>query len=195
MGYSEVPCRICGVSFNISRIRKRGEPQTDAIRNTGDGSYPGFVDAEQSDCAASDGCLLQKRIMDMREWLTPGPAAMAADTEALAKEDGDDEEDEEYILESSDDEEEYEYESDEDLVLADQHDGDDDMDDDSPEEYQEDWREFLTGKTANDNVRDADTYLPIDYLGNREGSDEEIVPRKCIQLINFLIRLYLLTSF
>lgn len=43
MGYSEVLCRICGVSFNISRFRKEGEPREAAWQNTGDAVSP-FVD-------------------------------------------------------------------------------------------------------------------------------------------------------
>lgn len=40
MGYYEVLCRICGVSFNISRFRTDGEPAEAAWRNTGDGIGP-----------------------------------------------------------------------------------------------------------------------------------------------------------
>ncbi|KIN03069.1 hypothetical protein OIDMADRAFT_102868 [Oidiodendron maius Zn] len=36
MGYSEAKCRLCGISFNIGRIRKAGEPRSDGWQSTGD---------------------------------------------------------------------------------------------------------------------------------------------------------------
>lgn len=30
MGYTERVCQLCGISFNIGRIRKSGEPESDA---------------------------------------------------------------------------------------------------------------------------------------------------------------------
>jgi hypothetical protein len=39
MGYSEVVCRICGVSFNIGRIRKADEPPSHGWTKTGDESW------------------------------------------------------------------------------------------------------------------------------------------------------------
>lgn len=43
MGYTEVLCSICGVSFNISRFRAAGEPPEAAWFNNGTEVRP-FID-------------------------------------------------------------------------------------------------------------------------------------------------------
>ncbi|KAH7323221.1 hypothetical protein B0I35DRAFT_500067 [Stachybotrys elegans] len=54
MGYSEVQCQLCGVSFNISRLRTADEPCTAAWSNTGDGATP-FVTQEDALNHSRDG--------------------------------------------------------------------------------------------------------------------------------------------
>lgn len=63
MGYSEVLCHICGVSFNISRYRTAHEPRSSAWHNDGGGTYP-FIevfDWEEDKCPKGSGCLLVNR--------------------------------------------------------------------------------------------------------------------------------------
>lgn len=66
MGYSEILCHICGVSFNISRIRTEHEPPSAAWSNTGDGVEP-FVTTneslELSRCVVDD-CYFVRRSRD-----------------------------------------------------------------------------------------------------------------------------------
>ncbi|KPM43224.1 hypothetical protein AK830_g3373 [Neonectria ditissima] len=61
MGYSEVYCQICGVSFNIGRIRKAGEPRSAAWNDSGFAGG-GFVDSKhytRRDCPP--GCMVTLR--------------------------------------------------------------------------------------------------------------------------------------
>ncbi|KAF2433435.1 hypothetical protein EJ08DRAFT_676942 [Tothia fuscella] len=105
MGYSEIPCRICGVSFNISRIRQRGDPWKDAFLC--DGLGWGFVESpDDPDCANGDGCYVVLR----EDEVISGTLKNVDTTEASNDEDGSD-----YVLESSDDEEPLEFMSDEDI--------------------------------------------------------------------------------
>ncbi|KAJ5240885.1 uncharacterized protein N7469_002476 [Penicillium citrinum] len=56
MGYSEIYCHICGVSFNIARRRKPGEPDLASWDYTGkQDDYPG-VDEVDIDTCAQNGC-------------------------------------------------------------------------------------------------------------------------------------------
>ncbi|KAH6876571.1 hypothetical protein B0T10DRAFT_497762 [Thelonectria olida] len=77
MGYSEVECHICGVSFNISRFRTSTEPRSAAWKNTGDG-VSDFVDANTlngSFCSKKSGCSFVPK---------PKPQASAAEGEDSA---------------------------------------------------------------------------------------------------------------
>ncbi|KAL9563836.1 hypothetical protein ACKAV7_012008 [Fusarium commune] len=56
MGYSEIYCHICGVSFNISRIRTIGEPRSAAW-----GDYEDFVHVYDVKECFNASCLLLKR--------------------------------------------------------------------------------------------------------------------------------------
>lgn len=66
MGYSEVVCHICGVGFNISRLRTDAEGRDAAWHNSGDGPWP-FVflcDPAELECSKRSGCVLVRR----EEW-------------------------------------------------------------------------------------------------------------------------------
>ncbi|KAF4971326.1 hypothetical protein FZEAL_9876 [Fusarium zealandicum] len=70
MGYSEVLCHICGVSFNISRFRTGTEPRAAAWTNTGDGKYS-FVQLpdiyyymNHAGCSRDSGCFCVERPSD-----------------------------------------------------------------------------------------------------------------------------------
>ena len=60
MGYSEVVCHICGVSFNIARIRTKDEPRCHAQSSDGQRSHgTTFVEATDytsEDCQPNGGC-------------------------------------------------------------------------------------------------------------------------------------------
>jgi hypothetical protein len=172
MGYSEIPCRICGVSFNISRIRTRGERQSEAFRCTGDGKYPGFVDTTGDEaCVATGGCLITKRIVERRAVFS----SERENTEAFLNEDGDDEADSDYVQESAD-EDEYEYESDDDRHVDAIESEDIAMDDVGEDRAQGDWREFLLGNAAfqkGGETSQEDIFLPMEYLNKLEHSDQD----------------------
>ncbi|KAL4996659.1 hypothetical protein BDV10DRAFT_171576 [Aspergillus recurvatus] len=56
MGYSEAYCHLCGVSFNIARYRKAGEPEIASWDYTGDqGDEPAIEDLELEACR-KNGC-------------------------------------------------------------------------------------------------------------------------------------------
>lgn len=66
MGYSEVLCQICGVSFNIGRIRTPQEPRKDAWGNWGPPEHPNsFVDNVDYNnsvgCPINSGCMFALR--------------------------------------------------------------------------------------------------------------------------------------
>ncbi|KAL2842925.1 hypothetical protein BJY01DRAFT_216253 [Aspergillus pseudoustus] len=56
MGYSEAYCHLCGVSFNIARHRKPGEPELATYSST-DGMAAEFEDIELEECIKT-GCTL-----------------------------------------------------------------------------------------------------------------------------------------
>ncbi|KAL3458757.1 hypothetical protein BJX64DRAFT_212746 [Aspergillus heterothallicus] len=56
MGYSEAYCHLCGVSFNISRHRKPGEPEL-ATYSSSDSLAAELVDVELEECIGK-GCTL-----------------------------------------------------------------------------------------------------------------------------------------
>ncbi|KAF2169609.1 hypothetical protein M409DRAFT_52136 [Zasmidium cellare ATCC 36951] len=62
MGYSEQLCQICGVSFNIARIRRPDEPRSAAWIYYGSD----FVDAEGTiqNCGRKSGCMIVDRDLD-----------------------------------------------------------------------------------------------------------------------------------
>lgn len=63
MGYSEVYCHICGISFNVGRIRRPDEPRTAAW--TGQGGLPGDTYIEDDDWRSrqckDSGCMIANR--------------------------------------------------------------------------------------------------------------------------------------
>lgn len=63
MGYSEVYCHICGISFNVGRVRRPDEPRTAAW--SGQSSLPGVSFIEDDDWRGRDclgsGCLIANR--------------------------------------------------------------------------------------------------------------------------------------
>lgn len=170
MGYSEIRCRICGVSFNFSRIRTRGEPQKDAIKSTGDGVYPGFIEETgfSSDCVDKAECSLIRRIVERRpafdsEAAEEQSVARTASTATLSKEDGSDDEDSDYVGEAHDNvQDEFEYESgDENSTDVGKSDG---SNTDSQEGDCDSWRQFLVGEEEVAGARSwlkDEIYLPI----------------------------------
>ncbi|KAL4731183.1 hypothetical protein ACLX1H_000144 [Fusarium chlamydosporum] len=58
MGYSEVLCHICGVSFNIRRFRTDKEPSTEAL------DTPFYLNAEN--CPEEGGCFFVRRGSDLQ---------------------------------------------------------------------------------------------------------------------------------
>ncbi|KAL3418165.1 hypothetical protein PVAG01_09880 [Phlyctema vagabunda] len=67
MGYSEVLCRICGVSFNIGRVRRPGDPRSEGWALTGDhGNGRGLVDHNYGDCD-DDLCQVIRRAKNDQE--------------------------------------------------------------------------------------------------------------------------------
>ncbi|KAK7417483.1 hypothetical protein QQX98_004603 [Neonectria punicea] len=61
MGYSEIYCQICGVSFNIGRVRRAGEPRSHAWDDSGFAAG-GFVQSKHftsRDCGP--GCMVTPR--------------------------------------------------------------------------------------------------------------------------------------
>lgn len=59
MGYSEVLCHICGVSFNISRTRTQNEP-----RSAGWGHGWGYLNLRPGPCPEESGCFWVNRHAD-----------------------------------------------------------------------------------------------------------------------------------
>lgn len=124
MGYSEVVCRLCGVSFNIGRRRLRSEPAWTGWRCTGDAKQVGcqlgkgrdpnvcFEDDDEDECGEpegddeEDGTALED--MDEDEGISEISTAI--------KKMLDGEGDEDYLFEESDMEEPLEFESDEEIV-------------------------------------------------------------------------------
>jgi hypothetical protein len=64
MGYSEVYCHICGISFNIGRIRRPDEPRIAGWRGEGGMRYNSFApnwDYQTAKCRKLGGCQVTKR--------------------------------------------------------------------------------------------------------------------------------------
>ncbi|KAK5102511.1 hypothetical protein LTR70_000367 [Exophiala xenobiotica] len=58
MGYSEIYCHICGVSFNIGRVRAPHEPRSAAWDSSGYRDGDSFVDNRGTDeCERNSGCM------------------------------------------------------------------------------------------------------------------------------------------
>lgn len=72
MGYSERDCHICGVSFNIGRIRTKDEPRSNAWHQLRQKDNRCFVDSSRNshigECGRDAGCMLAFR-EDMAEEL------------------------------------------------------------------------------------------------------------------------------
>ncbi|KAF3005603.1 hypothetical protein E8E13_001920 [Curvularia kusanoi] len=115
MGYSEIACRLCGVSFNIGRRRLRSEPEWMGWENTGDGVRVGCQwgqdrdgnwygnddpSEEEDEASASEGVCEDLNGVDIDR--------IAADDEQM-QDSGDDDD---YQYEESDGEEAMEYDSD-----------------------------------------------------------------------------------
>lgn len=62
MNYLEIPCRLCGVSFNIARLRLPEEPIVEGWSKAPDSKavdYKGFpASFHRKDCKLEDGCEL-----------------------------------------------------------------------------------------------------------------------------------------
>ncbi|KAI5361115.1 Putative F-box domain-containing protein [Septoria linicola] len=74
MGYSEILCTICGVSFNIARIRRRDEPKEAAwAYNNNTGSFLEVDDLPSSfeSCGRESGCTYYNRIKDDGVYKSP----------------------------------------------------------------------------------------------------------------------------
>lgn len=89
MGYSEILCTICGVSFNIARIRREGEQKSAAW-----GYYKhsdSYVSAEEPDafeyCGKKSGCTYYSRELD--DGIYRSPWQKIEKDEDAADEDGD----------------------------------------------------------------------------------------------------------
>jgi hypothetical protein len=107
MGYSEIVCQICSVSFNISRFRTEHEPASATWRNTGDGvePYPATDDFVLEDFKCiTDGCYFIRRTGDERDespashpqrWPQPGSIYLTKTIDDLEADEADEEIDEE----------------------------------------------------------------------------------------------------
>ncbi|PPJ57650.1 hypothetical protein CBER1_00109 [Cercospora berteroae] len=73
MGYSEILCTICGVSFNIARIRRKDEPTTAAWNYVNEDDS--FVEADEphrfEDCGKNSGCTYYSRELDDGVYKSP----------------------------------------------------------------------------------------------------------------------------
>ncbi|KAJ4333859.1 hypothetical protein N0V95_009325 [Ascochyta clinopodiicola] len=118
MGYSEIACRLCGVSFNMGRRRLRSEPEWMGWENTGDGVRVGChlgrsrnpnwcgnddPSEEEDEASASEGVCENMDGVDIDR--------IDADVEKML--DGRDDDD--YQYEKSDEEEPMEYDSDDEM--------------------------------------------------------------------------------
>jgi hypothetical protein len=148
MGYSEVYCSICGVSFNIARIRHKDEPEEAGWGNFGrwDCSFVGNHSYEMDECYKDGGCSVLKAQLGEWGWRVKSRYRTARRSDRprsfdhLFPEDpGEDDGDGTYEDggDESDDDEPYEYESppqSEAEVNTDEDDDETSMDDDSAEE-------------------------------------------------------------
>ncbi|RAQ45561.1 hypothetical protein AFGD_005874 [Aspergillus flavus] len=121
MGYWEVPCQFCGVSFNISRIRSKGEPRSAAFGPGGRGGWiegRDFTRDEESEeeqaqyrreyenCSSETGCCMVLRDAEFYGFFTPTPRLYDDDPM-----DGIPGDDPDYEYESQSDNEPLEYDS------------------------------------------------------------------------------------
>ena len=121
----QVPCQICGVSFNINRIRKPDEPFVAAWTSTqwmpkkhnydhcltedGRGLFVSQKYFDEEECPPEAGCLNQRRLYDELD-------RYREESQFWAYEGSNDSADETYELAESEDEESLEYQSDADLL-------------------------------------------------------------------------------
>ncbi|KAB8226708.1 hypothetical protein BDV33DRAFT_227071 [Aspergillus novoparasiticus] len=116
-----VPCQFCGVSFNISRIRSKGEPRSAAFGPGGRGGWiegRDFTRDEESEeeqaqyrreyenCSSETGCCMVLRDPEFYGFFTPKPRLYDDDPA-----DGIYEDDPDYEYESESDNEPLEYDS------------------------------------------------------------------------------------
>jgi hypothetical protein len=137
MGYSEVQCRLCGVVFNIGRLRRIDEPLESGWINTGDWTWFANASDGPANCTDADGCRYFRRETEP----TLGPYT---EWRAIAN---DDESDADYVYESSDGDEDYEFESDDDLV-GDEKDTQDDDVGMTDAESESEWAKFLSSNSG-----------------------------------------------
>jgi hypothetical protein len=142
MGYSEVPCRLCGVSFNIGRIRRPEDPPSEGWRSTGDGKD--FVEGDLGE--EEKGCQLVERKSDFHE----RQSREKKRTKSVTDFHSDDEEDSDYVDEEEVEDEGYEFESDDDLV-EDSGEGssDEEVEDDSQDRH----IRYLRGELESENFQ------------------------------------------
>ncbi|KAI9836032.1 MAG: hypothetical protein M1819_001643 [Sarea resinae] len=135
MGYSEVVCHLCGVSFDIARTRKADEPREFAWGCYG---FPGlsWIEGDGRGCSTdTTGCCFvvrgdPRRVFDKKK------------DDGVDAGDDDDDDDLDYVYQSDDGNEPCEYESGDDMELdqdmsTDHAEVDDDDDDDEEEEEEE----------------------------------------------------------
>ncbi|KAE8141639.1 hypothetical protein BDV38DRAFT_190483 [Aspergillus pseudotamarii] len=94
MGYWEVPCQFCGVSFNISRIRSKWEPRSAAFGPGGRGGWiegrdftwdeedeeeQAIYQSEYERCSSETGCCMALRGPELYGNFTPKPRLYADD--------------------------------------------------------------------------------------------------------------------
>jgi hypothetical protein len=115
MGYFEIPCRLCGVSFNIGRVRRQHESQSEGWTATGDGR---MVVEGRGQCDVSDGCrLVRKRVnYGLRDIVWGGPSLSLE--LGFEEDDDDDDNDSDYIDDEQIEDDEYEFETDDDNLVA-----------------------------------------------------------------------------
>lgn len=161
MGYSEVYCHICGVSFNIGRIRKPDEPPSSAWDNTGysTGLFVRSPTPEASrSCPQEAGCLVVRRDMDEIYARHTGRYENPVDPQELS---GDDPEDGDFVYESAEDDEPYEYdtpdESESESNTMDESD-EQELDTDAASEFQELYDGFRSALTTR-NTRGGSTVV------------------------------------
>jgi hypothetical protein len=149
MAQPETPCRLCGVVFNVGRIRRKDERTLSGWTAPGrkwhaDPTRPfdpfGSEDEEDRICKPEDGCYWARRPLYWRDhyWYSMNSSDTLDDQGKLYVE----EEDSDYVDNQSLEYEEYEYESDDELVG--QSNADEEEDDDTGEvESSDGWRRYL----------------------------------------------------
>lgn len=179
MGYSEVPCRLCGLSFNISRIRTASEPLLSGWSCTGDGRY--IVCGSNHDRCKSADCYFHHRKgfegfetpwfgsrAEQAELVDRGFCEMLGDEEGYVESE-DEDWNEEDGGDSMDEGDVYEWESDEEVLDRVDREEDVEMGEDGEEEDEEEERRqrrkdliYLQGKARLSHVEPKkDELIPL----------------------------------